>query len=380
MVPRGEPQYYGTGPVGAVGTPGHGAARPPGGQDAMRWALPVLALVVASALPGRAAGAQGGACPPAAAGGYVILVHGFNSSSLVDDATGGPNPANHRVRDDFRALRDALTQGLTPPAEVIYFSYGAARQLAQGAPPETAWASATYRGESEPRYAARDTTDPPLAAHAAVLGWLVRDLLRCDPAAVVHLVGFSLGGAVAVRWIAGEPAGPDSPLRAVRRVVLLDSPLGGVNIALLRQAVQLFPAAAVLLGDGTAVRELAAAGELLAATREAAGGVDVVAVESSSDLVVNGAALVGGAWLGRGIGASGGALGTELELRRVEVPAAVPPAASLYERVLLLHQAPLREPAVLAAVVEALRQDGPRWQERRAAPPSPTPTSPARAE
>lgn len=355
----------------------------------MRWVLPVLVWVVASALPGRAAGAQGGACPPAPAGGYVILLHGFNSSSLVDDATGGPNPANHRVRDDFRALRDALSQGLTPPAEVIHFSYGAARQLAQGAPPEMAWATATYRGESEPRYAARDTTDLPLAAHAAALGWLVRDVLRCDPAAVVQVVGFSLGGAVAVRWVAGEPEGPDSPLRAVRRVVLLDSPLGGINVALLRQAVQLFPAAATLLGDGTAVRELAAAGELLAATREAARRVDVVAVESGSDLVVNGTALVGGAWLGRGIGASGGPLGTELELRQVEVPTAVPPGASLYERVLLLHQAPLREPAVLAAIVEALRQDGPRWQARRAAqslpteqdrPTAPTPDSRVRAE
>jgi pimeloyl-ACP methyl ester carboxylesterase len=350
----------------------------------MRWALLLVlgggVLAAVSGLPARRAVAQGAGCLPAASHRYVILLHGFNSSSLVDDTTGAPTPANHRVRDDFRFLREALVQGLAPAPEVIYFSYGAARQLARGAPPAAAWAGDTYRDESEPRYAARDTTDLPLAAHAAALGWLVRELLRCDSTAVVHLVGFSLGGVVAVRWVADEPEGPDSPLRAVRRVVLLDSPLGGINGPLLRQAVQLVPAAAVLLGDGTMIRDLASSSELLAATREAAQRVDLTAIESSGDFVVNGAALLGGAWLGRGLAAGGGALGAELELRRLDIALPRATGGSLYERVLALHALPLHEPAVREALLEALHHDGPRWQARRGAQPPPTPISPARAE
>ncbi|MBX5491247.1 MAG: hypothetical protein IRZ14_08810 [Chloroflexi bacterium] len=338
--------------------------------------LLVLSALAASALGRRPAAAQGGECSGTAAPRpYVILLHGFNSSSLVDDTTGGPNPANHRVRDDFRAIRAALDSAFTVPPRVIYFSYGAARQLARGGPPETAWAGDTYRDESEPRYAARDTTDLPLATHADALGWLVRDLLRCEPRAVIHLVGFSLGGVVAVHWVASETEGPDSPLYAVRRVVLIDSPVGGINGVLLRQAVQLFPSAAVLLGDGTVVRELASPAELLQATREAARRVDLAAIESSSDFVVSGAALVAGAWLGRGLAASGAPLGQSLELRRVE--AALPNAAvgSLYERVLLLHSVPLRDPGVLDTLVEYLRRDGPHWQQRLAAQPIPTPAA-----
>jgi hypothetical protein len=345
------------------------------------WVLLAL-ILIALALPGAAtrAAAQtpSPACPAPAREGphrYVIFVHGLNSSSLTALEPGALDPGNHKVRDDFQPLRETLAAGLAPAPRFIYFSYGAATQLAAGTPPESAWEGSRHLDEGEPRYWAWETTNYPVQVHADALGWLIRDLLRCDPAAVLDVVAYSLGGLVALRWAADEPAVPGSPLLAVHRLVLLDSPVGGMHPVVLAFAGEAAPPEIrAFMGDGTVLRDLSQDNPAVRAHGDAQDKVDVGAVENAQNLLVNGAPLPlllpdgTPAWLGRGAARAFPALASSPAVLYADLGSELSPGTSLLDAIILAHGTALTDPRALQHVLDLVRDDGPIWQQRRGAP------------
>lgn len=340
-------------------------------------ALIVLAGTVAvSAAPVRAAPAEP-RCPGPGAGlgaRYVVLLPGFLSSSLTGPEPGVLDPANHQVREAFAPLRAALADALDPPPHVVYFSYGLARLLASGDAPLAAWLGDTFLHENEPRYWMADTSDFPVQEHADALGWLLRALLDCDPAASFDLIGYSLGGIIALRWVVTEEPGPESPLVAVHRVILVDSPVGGLNPALLPVALAAAPPAVVAAaGTGRVLADLLSQSEVVQSLRAAATRVDLASIENSRDYLVNGAPVPGAppdspdAWLGRGAAASFLPPGKHAAVWYRDMGDGAPGGASLWAYLVAVHGVVLRDEAAAEQVAALLREDGPRWCARRAA-------------
>jgi hypothetical protein len=337
-----------------------------------------LALVGWVALVPPAAGSPLAAdCPrPSEAPGqrYVVYVPGFLSSSLTGLQPGVLDPTNHEVRDAFAPLQAALAVGLAPPPQPIYFSYGVARRWSLAEPPERAWIGDSFWAANEPRYWPQDTSDFPVQAHAEALGWLARALLRCDPAAVLDVVAYSLGGVVALRWAAAEDDGPDSPLAAVHRLVLLDSPVGGINPAILAGALAAAPPhAAAAAGSGLVLGDLLPAGEVLRGMPAALARVDVASIENSRDYLVNGLPIPGGplpgpeGWLARGAAVSLFPP-AHPDAYYADMGDAAPPAPSLWDYLVATHGVVLGDPSAQQRLVELLATAGPRWQARREAP------------
>ena len=163
-------------------------------RSALRALVIVCVLLASHGAP--SARAQAGACPAGGMAGaprYVVLIHRFGSSSLTGAAPDALDPANQQVRDDFGALRDLLAANLAPAPRFVYFSYGVARELAQGGDPTRAWEGSSPDDEHAPVYWASDTTDYSIADQAAALGWLVRELRRCAPDAMIDVVGYRTG-------------------------------------------------------------------------------------------------------------------------------------------------------------------------------------------
>jgi pimeloyl-ACP methyl ester carboxylesterase len=222
----------------------------------------------------------------------VILIHRFGSASLTGTAPDTSDPDNHQARDDFAPLRERLATDLAPAPRVVYFSYGAARELAQGSDPARGWDGDSPWDEHEPVYGAADTTDIPLAGQAAALGWLVRELRRCSPDATIDLVGYSTGGIVALIWAAAEADAPDDVLAAVHRLVLVSSPVGGINQALRARLTEIAPDdVARFAVHGTVVRELLAGSPLIRGLGASLQHLDVRFAENLRDQFINGAPL-----------------------------------------------------------------------------------------
>lgn len=169
------------------------------------------------------------------------------------------------------------------------------RGCARG-PIPAAWRNDAFDGGSEPRYTAVETTDLPLADHLAGLDWLIQDIVARFPRARIDLIGFSLGGIVALAWAAATPDG-DAALAAVHLVVLISSPVGGISpLGLLtpafgvRHVLQRFH---IRFGRSLVLRDLRQADALTLRLREALLKVDVASVENSRDYVVNGNRITG---------------------------------------------------------------------------------------
>jgi hypothetical protein len=338
------------------------------------WTLCVVLFALAALAP--SARAQGTAdCGPLAAPPgqrYVLFLAGFLSSSLTGLQPGVLDPTNHEVRDVFAPMRAAIEGALVPPPRVVYFSYGVARRWSLGEAPEGAWLGDNVFGENEPRYWPQDTGDFPVQAHAEALGWLARELLRCDPAAMLDVVGYSLGGVVALRWVATEEDSPESPLAALRRVVLVDSPVGGVNPAMLANALAAAPPSVVAAaGSGLAIGDLLPGGEVIRSLPAALVRVDVASVENSRDYLVNGLPLPGGpiagpeGWLARGAAVSFLPPARYPDAYYADMGDAGPAAGSLWDYLLLTHGVVLLDHGAHQRVVELLHTDGPVWQSRR---------------
>ena len=336
------------------------------------FALLLVVRGVAS-IPARAQGTPDCDIPgPSSGQRYVLFIAGFLSSSLTGLQPGVLDPTNHDVRDTFLLMHTALAAALAPPPRVIYFSYGVARRWSLGEPPERAWLGDSFLAENEPRYWPQDTSDFPVQAHAEALGWLARELLRCDPAATIDVVAYSLGGIVVLRWVATEDDGPGSPLAAVRRVVLVDSPVGGLNPAILANALAAAPPPAVAAaGSGLVISDLLPGSEVIQSLPAALGRVDVASVENTRDYLVNGLPVPGGpvagpeGWLARGAAASLLPPARYPDAYYVDMGDAGPPAGSLWEYLVATHGIVLEDPGAHQRLVELLRADGLLWQTRR---------------
>jgi hypothetical protein len=330
----------------------------------------LLALRTSAPLPAHA----DPACPAdvgASGGQYVVWVPGFLSSSLTGLQPGTLDAGNHQVRDEAAAVRAAVAAGLASGTRFMYFSYGVPRLAAAGEPPERAWLGDTYFDALEPRYWPQDTSSYPLQAQADALDWLVRDIVRCDPAATVDVLGYSLGGVVALRWAATADAAPDGPLAAVHRVIVIDSPVGGVNPAILGAAAAAAPPeVAYAFGTGSVVGDLLPGGEVVRSLPAAVGRVDVASVENSRDYLVNGAPLppqagVGpSGWLARGAAATFLAPERSPDAYLADMGVGVAFGPTLWDYVIGIHGAVLTDPGALQRLLDLLATDGPLWRAR----------------
>jgi len=260
-------------------------------------ALPLRALALVLLLCLGAVPLAGGAQAAPAATRYVILIDGFSSSNQT-----GPkdkrDTRNQQVLDDFALTRAAIAAAL-PEATFIYFSYRAGpnvKRLNQTKVRQTVWVKGDYF--QQPIYAATDTAKYSLDVHVQGLDWLIKDLLKRDPAAQIDIVGYSLGGVVAARWAQGQSTKAGSPILAVHRLVLLDSPVGGIS-----KAASLV--AADLVGEGSPlVNELREGSKIVKSLRNAPKKVDVAAAENADDYLVNGTTFSFGplfrSWIGKG--------------------------------------------------------------------------------
>jgi hypothetical protein len=334
--------------------------------------LATLAIVCAVGWhPAMGFGAQD--CPPVATPGqrYVVWLSGFLSSSLTTSQPGTLDPANHQVRDHLAPLRAALAAELSPPPQFVYFSYGATRLRVAGGAPTHAWLGDSYHDENEPRYWPQDTSDFPLQAHTETLGWLVRDLLQCDPAATFDVIGYSLGGVVALRWVATEDDGPARPLNAVHRVVVIDSPVGGLNPALLAASVGAAPPqVAAAAGSGLVLGDLLPGGDIVRSLPSAWSRVDVAAIENSRDYLVNGAPVPGSEpgvadrWLARGAAVSLPPAAAA-DVYYADMGEGGAATSTLWEFLVGIHGAVLSDAGAHERLVELLRTDGPLWRARQ---------------
>lgn len=218
---------------------------------------------------------------------FVLLIGGLQSHSLE-------TPTDHGLRHDFARLRDHLAT-TDPALRVVEFSYGAGDLIAAGDDPVGAW-EGDHAGGGEPRYRAVQTTDRPVADHVAALDWQLSDLLRRYPGVRIDMIGFSLGGIVALAWAAS--VGESSPaLSAIHRIVLVSCPVGGISslgrltpVAGIRHALRRFN---IGFGRGLVFNDLRISSPFIAALRKAPGLVDVVSVENSRDYLVNGRRITG---------------------------------------------------------------------------------------
>ena len=335
--------------------------------------LPLVSLLVLGAGAPPAAHADP-ACPAdggASGAQYVVWVPGLLSSSLTGLQPGTLDAGNHQVRDEAAAIRDGLAAGLVPAPHFVYFSYGVARLVSAGEPPERAWLGDSYFRGEEPRYWPQDSSSYPLQAHVDALDWLVRGLVRCDPEATVDVIGYSLGGVVALRWAATADAAPDGPLAAVHRVIVVDSPVGGVNPAVLGAAARLAPPeVAYAFGTGAVVADLLPGGEAIRSLPAAVGRVDVASVENSRDYLVNGAPLPAeagagpNAWLARGAIITLHELEDSPDAYYVDMGTGMSFGPTLWDYVIGIHGAVLADPGALQRLLDLLSTDGPLWQSR----------------
>ena len=292
----------------------------------------------------------------------VIFLGGLQSHSLE-------SPGDHSLARDFTKIRASIAAG-NPVYQTVYFSYRAGPLVRAGLDPNLAWSCRTYHNGSEPIYRAIETTDRPVLDHVAGLDWLVRDLLAGHPAARIDLVGFSLGGIIALAWAADAD---HNLLDRVHRVVLVSSPVGGITplgaIAPKAGIRHILRHHHVDFGRGRAFDDLTASSPLIQRLRRAPRRVDVASVENSRDYLVNGRRITGQVllpvWmrtisLGRGVAASG---------FLSEDQCYVADMGGRDRRLLLTHRLILlgsSHPVRLAHqhIADLISTDGPKWTER----------------
>jgi alpha-tubulin suppressor-like RCC1 family protein len=144
----------------------------------------------------------------------------------------GINSTGEATAADFGNIRQRLiAQGLTDD-NFSYFSYSAARPGVtdqcqawdQQCTPEGALSTLS----ATPVYDSADT-HLDLTRQAAVLDWLVNQLVQRDPMVRIDFVGFSLGGIVTSYWAATNP--PSITRGHVHTITLIESPVGGIPLA-----------------------------------------------------------------------------------------------------------------------------------------------------
>jgi pimeloyl-ACP methyl ester carboxylesterase len=229
-------------------------------------------------------------------------LHSFQSSSLINPQTGQPDVDNHALLEDFERIVTLLTER-EPAPEIIYYSYRAGILWAAEKDPIAGWNDEQYGNGGEPIYGPDETISPPLTDHVAGLDWLLRDLRRTRPEVTIDLVGFGLGGVVTLVWalrqaeaLATPGAGDtNNPIDAIERLVLLDSPVGGLNPRATSEAspevLDLLRQRGLDVGGGQTIADLAADGGPLRELDQPLTGLTVASIENSRDYLVNGLPL-----------------------------------------------------------------------------------------
>ena len=302
---------------------------------------------------------------------FVVFLGGLLSHSQQ-------TPDDFAVRDDFAPLRDRLA-ATDPTLRFLTFSYAAGPRLRAGGDPSQTWVNGDYE-QGEPVYSALDTTDRPLADHVAGLEWLLRDLHRRYPDARIDLIGFSLGGIIALAWAAGTRAA-DPVLAAVHRIVLISSPVGGISPLGsltpkpgIRHALAHFQ---IGFGQSQIFEDLRSNSTAIAALRAVPANVDVASVENSRDYLINGRRITGQRllpiWvrtipLGRGASVTGFLPKDQCY---------VDDLGGWEQHLRTTHHHVLRgdTPAIERArqhIVSLVLTDGPRWISRQSARPATT--------
>jgi pimeloyl-ACP methyl ester carboxylesterase len=292
----------------------------------------------------------------------VIFLGGLQSHSQE-------TPGDHGLSRDFAGIHQSITRRC-PTYRTVFFSYRAGPLRKAGLDPKLAWNAWTYDDGSEPIYRAAETTDRPVLDHVAGLDWLVRDLLARHPEARIDLVGFSLGGVIALAWAADAD---QSLLARVHRVVLVSSPVGGITplgaIAPKAGIRHILRHHQIDFGRGRAFDDLTSSSPLIRRLSRAPRRVDVASVENSRDYLVNGRRITGQVllpvWmrtisLGRGVTASGFLPADQCYVadmggrdRRLQLT---------HRLILLGSSQPVRR--AHQHVADLISSDGPRWRER----------------
>lgn len=390
-----------------------------------RWATASRALLIAAGLccllPLGSGGVQAVSAAAGATHRYVIFLNGVTSQNephnnvvpLPDGASIG-----HHVYDAVSSLEpiySAVTNAL-PAACPVFFSYAAGPDLVQHKDPSTAWSAsdavpqidrcrapaALGRLLHEPLYQESDTKKSLIPVHAAGLTWLIGRIVAADPAAEIDLVGFSLGGVVAMDWAASKAGAQQAS--HLHGIMLIESPVGGTPLAAsilhdcqsngtgcspVLAAIQGFFGRAVLESlalqtPGIPAPKHSVVGDLTSALRR----FDVTAIQSTADYLVNGASL-SLCWTdcshpistAVGIGAQywtpavrhhyfASALGQcgNGPCAMASAPLGIVPAIKLLRQ---NHEQPLSDPTTATWVVQALETSGPRWEANRSAQPPP---------
>jgi pimeloyl-ACP methyl ester carboxylesterase len=295
----------------------------------------------------------------------VIYLGGLQNHSLE---TSG----DHSLARDFAGIRQTIAQR-SPMSRTVYFSYRAGSLVRAGLDPKLAWNGRTYDDGNVPIYRASETTDRPVLDHVIGLDWLIRDLLARNPGARIDLVGFSLGGIIALAWAADAD---QTLVDWVHRLVLVSSPVGGISplgaVAPRVGIRHILRHHQVDFGRGRAFVDLTSASPLIRRLAKAPQRVDISSVENSRDYLVNGRRITGQVllptWmrtisLGRGVAASSFLPASQTYVadmggrdRRLQLT---------HRLVLLGSSPPVRR--AHQHIADLISSDGPKWRERHEA-------------
>jgi len=160
---------------------------------------------------------------------YVLFLQGITSKS----SQSGPP-----LSGDFQNIEDHLRdQGFY---QFVYFSYAAATSYQRGELMCRGWGDASCTSDPNadlgdlaslflsPEYEDADTKIS-VDRQADALDWLIGQIIKQDPLAIIDIIGFSLGGIIATHW--GSRTAGSIYYPNMQALVIMGSPVGGIPLA-----------------------------------------------------------------------------------------------------------------------------------------------------
>ncbi len=203
---------------------------------------------------------------------YVVFLDGFLSTGS-------------EVRGHFARFAGALDD-LLPTSNVLYYSYsGSWSARACGSARPSCPSGSPGAAGSVPAYGWLDT-QKPVAADVAILDTQLGAILAAHPSAQIDLVGYSLGGIVALDWLLAGPS-VATVLPHVHSAVVVDAPVRGIAPLSSFQSL-------VAPALGNASPDLQGSGLAGTLSVVPTWPVPVFAIENSADWLDNGEIASGG--------------------------------------------------------------------------------------